>query len=31
MSLMQVINKYTLYKNKIGVRKGDNWIIFNES
>jgi hypothetical protein len=31
MSLMQVINKYTLSKNKIGVRKGDYWIIFNES
>lgn len=30
VSLMQVINKYTVYKNKIGVKNGDCWVIFNE-
>ena len=29
MSLTQVINKYTVHNNKIGVKNGDYWVIFN--
>lgn len=30
VGIMQVINKYTVHKKKIGVKSGDSWVIFDE-